>query len=130
MDVAKKAIEIAQVSVDTVYNLGDVEIISPDTGEPIQCSYLVGEAGNGKGCIFGQAMMALNPEIESTLKQKEGRSVFHILRKLAKKDVSGHEHALCSAMTSVQIKQDDRQTWGNAVKDLIPLVEKITKEIS
>jgi len=74
-----------------------------------KCSYTTG--ADGKGCIFGQAMVALQPDIEDFLRYRDNQPIEMILSILAIGDDNDKEW--CG---TVQHKQDWPKMWGECVE--------------
>ena len=75
------------------------------------CSYLNGTAGCGSGCIIGQAILAIDPDLRDFLRQVDGVSISAISKRLGLS--YGPE---IRWLSRVQSKQDCGHTWGKAVK--------------
>lgn len=74
------------------------------------CSYLYGTAGSGNGCIIGQAILAIDPDLRDFLRQVDGESIHAIYERLGLD--YGPE---IRWLNRVQYKQDCRYTWDKAV---------------
>ncbi len=81
------------------------------------CFYTRGECGGGVGCIFGQALVSLDPSLHDTLKEVDddplsAAGINWVLEKLGV-SLSTDEKEWCCR---VQGSQDIGACWGEAVK--------------
>ena len=74
------------------------------------CSYLHGTAAGGVGCIIGQAILAIDPDLRDFLRQVDGESISAISKRLGLS--YGPE---IQWLSRVQFKQDCGNPWGKAV---------------
>lgn len=119
LDVAKRAIELADAAPDFIYVTEEGRQTSPTT--PEGCMYVHDrdtESPTG-GCLFGRALLGLGFEPEQL---SEGVAVDGLLRGLGIPDVEytqrGQVGWLSFSIGAAQRRQDQGETWGEAVSDL------------
>lgn len=76
-----------------------------------QCFYTLGQAGGGVGCIFGQALQAIKPEIDWKRFDDPPVSIRVLLSDIGCECTESEDQW----MTRCQKKQDDGETWSAAV---------------
>ena len=86
---------LAALHPDAVYEKGRV------------CSYTTGKAGAGVGCLVGQAILSIDPNLHDTLASHNSDPITGLL------PVLGLEPD--SWLALVQRAQDTKKTWKNAV---------------
>ena len=86
------------------------------------CYYTIGACGNGNGCIIGQALVAMNPELLDDLIASDngcvpfaGELVYQLELALSEKEVRW--------LNSVQGYQDEGKSWGEAIKKADKVLE-------
>lgn len=92
----------------------------PDTvypqPEPGKCLYTVGACGSGSGCIVGQAIIAVKPDLAETLAHIDeltpNKPVHSLVGRL---EIKCTQEKL-SWLGKVQRKQDDGKRWHEAVE--------------
>lgn len=108
LDVAKKALELAEASPDTIYqtdNSGICRYVHRDSeGQPIP----------GEGCLFGQALAALGVVVPVA---HEGNNIASVIRDELQSDFPTWS-GLGGAMNMTQSDQDAREPWGVAARHL------------
>lgn len=89
------------------------------------CKYTAGACGPGIGCIFGQALLALDPSVRDKLTEVDleesgfGAALGTVLLDLGVINREQYnEDPLVDALTEVQMKQDKGSCWGEAIKAL------------
>lgn len=105
-EIAREVLALADEHPDAYYRAGEDEV----------CSYSRGTAGDGVGCIFGQALRRLGmPEEElaslDELNYGTSVSIAYVLDKIAPTTPSH----LLATMSVVQKRQDLKDSWGDAV---------------
>ncbi len=78
------------------------------------CCYTKSKTDPNKGCIFGQAILRLQPDLKDVLLNNNSVSISGLLMILGfDVDAFNKQRNWC---IEVQQKQDRHQTWANAVK--------------
>lgn len=71
------------------------------------CSYTTGKAADGVGCLVGQAILSIDPNLRDTLASHNSETINGLL------PVLGLERS--NWLTDVQRAQDRRKPWKDAV---------------
>lgn len=81
------------------------------------CNYTKSKNNPNKGCIFGQAILNLQPDLKELLTNNNSTPITTVLLNLLdfeyKQEVNGNKISWCA---EVQNKQDYGQSWANAIK--------------
>lgn len=76
------------------------------------CSYISSKDDPHKGCIFGQAMLNLDPDLHDTLDKFDTYGIPYILRDVLNVSGTDRQYDWCAMF---QRKQDTGHMWGEAL---------------
>lgn len=118
--IIKNVRELANEYPDAVYR-------TPEGWEDdTKCSYIEGKAGNGEGCIIGQASIgSLVKTLDSVSHTSIIKEVITNLQGRHLKDVTSEK---INWLQEVQTKQDIGETWFEAVQHADEQVGEIGKK--
>lgn len=114
-ELVAKVLELAETSPDNKYIMED---------SSVGCLYTSGSCSNGAvGCIFGQALTALNPDLRGYLETVDnrdtGKNIDVVLRELkdnGELEMLNGAHMVVSACARLQNQQDSGKAWRDALE--------------
>ena len=120
LDVAKKALELAEASPDTIYKTdssGICRYVHRDSeGQPIP----------GEGCLFGQALAALGVAVPTSC---EGSNINAVIRELIDRAHFSWGR-LGQHMATAQSEQDAREPWSVSARYLRLAIASQEQEVA
>jgi len=113
-ELKQEVIRLANQYPDTVY-LGTVYPVEYNKNRLI-CYYTKGSCADGEGCIFGRAILNLDPNLKEFLVQQDSLNqnnndagIINVLKKL------GFNDPILDTFARVQVYQDIERCWKDAV---------------